>query len=218
MRIIKNPEDRKNEILDAAKTLFMTKGYVKTTVNDILQATGIAKGTFYYYFQSKEEVMDAVVERLIDIAAEAAQNIASDPALPATEKLRRIVAMPEPEAKEKDRMIDEFHQTENAEMHQRSLVQTVLRLSPILAQIIEQGIREGTFHTSCPRETIELLLVASQFLLDDGLFHWQPEELTKKARAFALMMETSLGAEPGSFDYIYERYAQIAKHQAEGGQ
>jgi AcrR family transcriptional regulator len=46
--------------------LFFTKGYAKTTVNDVLQEIGIAKGTFYYYFKSKEEVMDAVVMRFID--------------------------------------------------------------------------------------------------------------------------------------------------------
>jgi AcrR family transcriptional regulator len=61
MRVIKEPEERRNEILDTAETLFFTKGYGKTTVNDILQAIGIAKGTFYYYFKSKEEVMDAVL-------------------------------------------------------------------------------------------------------------------------------------------------------------
>lgn len=58
MRFSKKPDERKNEILDAAEMLFGTKGYSKTTNNDILNEVGIAKGTFYYYFQSKEEVMD----------------------------------------------------------------------------------------------------------------------------------------------------------------
>lgn len=65
MRLIKNPEERRNEILDAAEILFITKGYTKATVMDILQACNIAKGTFYYYFQSKEEVMNAIVMRFI---------------------------------------------------------------------------------------------------------------------------------------------------------
>ena len=62
MRISKEYDERKNEILDTAERLFHTKGYEKTTINDILKEVNIAKGTFYYYFKSKEEVMDALIE------------------------------------------------------------------------------------------------------------------------------------------------------------
>ena len=56
MRISKSPEERKKEILDVAEELFTTKGYAETTINDILRKIGIAKGTFYYYFKSKEDL------------------------------------------------------------------------------------------------------------------------------------------------------------------
>jgi len=75
MRISKEPEERRNEILDTAEMLFFTKGYARTTVNDVLQVIGIAKGTFYYYFKSKEEVMDAVVVRFIDAGVAAARGL-----------------------------------------------------------------------------------------------------------------------------------------------
>ena len=78
MRISKKPEERKNEILDNAEKLFGTKGYSKTTINDILLAVGIAKGTFYYYFKSKEEVMDAIVMRFIDNGIENIKAIAKE--------------------------------------------------------------------------------------------------------------------------------------------
>jgi len=55
MRIVKEYDERRNEIIDTAKKLFITKGYNKSSVNDILNEIGIAKGTFYYYFASKEE-------------------------------------------------------------------------------------------------------------------------------------------------------------------
>ena len=54
MRIVKEHEERKNEILDTAEILFEEKGYDKCSVNDILNRIGIAKGTFYHYFKSKE--------------------------------------------------------------------------------------------------------------------------------------------------------------------
>ena len=55
-------------------------------------------------------------------------------------------------------MIEQFHQPNNAEMHQKSLVQSIIHLSPVLTEVLEQGIEEGIFYTPYPQETIELLL------------------------------------------------------------
>ena len=52
MRIVKEADERKNEILDAAARLFMEKGFDRTSANDILAAVGISKGTLYYHFKS----------------------------------------------------------------------------------------------------------------------------------------------------------------------
>jgi len=202
MRISKSPEDRKSEILDAAELLFLSKGYTRATINDILREVGIAKGTFYYHFQSKEEVMDAIVMRYIESGVEAAAAIAADPSLTAHEKIFRIVTSGGKEADGKERMIEQLHQISNAEMHQKSLVESILRLTPVLTNVVEQGIEEGAFRTDYPRETVEFLLVSSQFLFDEGIFRWRPEELARKAAAFASMMEAALGAKRGSFGYM----------------
>lgn len=208
MRISKHPEERRNEILDTAEMLFVTKGYTKTTVNDILEAIGIAKGTFYYYFQSKEEVMDAIVLRFTAFGVEAAKAVASDPKLNAHEKMFRIIMAQHPDPGRKEQMIDQLHQVSNAEMHQKSLVETILQLTPVLTEVIEQGVAEGSFRTPYPREVVEFLLVSSQFLFDEGIFQWQPQELMSKALAFTHIIETTLGAEPGSFGYLLEKLGQ----------
>ncbi|MFB9278099.1 TetR/AcrR family transcriptional regulator [Cohnella cellulosilytica] len=215
MRVSKNPEERKSEILDAAERLFLSKGYARATINDILGEVGIAKGTFYYHFQSKEEVMDAIVMRYIDAGVEAAAAIAADPALTAHEKIFRIVASGGPEADGKEQMIEQLHQVRNAEMHQKSLVESILRLTPVLTSVVEQGIEEGAFRTAYPRETVEFLLVSSQFLFDEGIFQWKPEELARKAAAFASMMEAALGAKRGSFGYMLGLMAQGTDHPEE---
>ena len=49
-RVTKEYRERKNEILDAAQELFLTQGYEKISVDNIIKKIGIAKGTFYYYF------------------------------------------------------------------------------------------------------------------------------------------------------------------------
>ena len=64
MRIVKNAEERKMEILDTAEHLFETQGFDNTSTNDILNEIGIARGTLYYHFKSKEEILDAIISRL----------------------------------------------------------------------------------------------------------------------------------------------------------
>lgn len=208
MRISKTYEERKKEILDVAEKLFVTKGYLKTTVKDILQEIGIAKGTFYYYFKSKEEVMDAIVLRLVSTGVEAAKEIASNPNLTVHEKFLSIIIAQKPTTNEKKEMINQLHQINNDEMHNKSRVEIIKRLSPVLEEVIEQGMEEGLFYTPYPREAIEFLLVSSSFLFDDGLFEWQPNEMIQKVQAFIYIMEVTLGAEKGSFAYMFKAFGE----------
>ncbi len=205
MRIVKEYEERRKEILETAERLFITKGYTKTTVNDILKEIGIAKGTFYHYFKSKEKVMDEIIMRIIKDDVAKAKVIVSNPNIPVLEKLFRVLIEQSPKSGDvKDKMIEQFHQPNNAEMHQKSLVQSIIHLSPVLTEVLEQGIEEGIFSTSYPQETMELLLSSAQVIFDDGLFQWKPEEMMRRAKAYIKMMEVSVGAKEGSFDYMME--------------
>lgn len=86
----------------------------------------------------------------------------------------------------------------------KSLVQSIIHLSPVLTEILEQGIEEGIFSTSYPQETIELLLSSAQVIFDEGLFQWKPEEMMRRVKAYIKMMEVSVGAKEGSFNYMLE--------------
>lgn len=205
MRRIKEPEVRKSELLDAAQKLFIEKGYAKTAVTDILNVHGLSKGVFYYYFKSKEEVMDAIIQRMVDAEVANAKKIAANPDMMPPQKLCAILmgqGQTEEHANDKEDMINQFHIAENAEMHQKSLVQTVKHLSPVIAEIIYQEKENQTFKTDYLQETVEMFLAAGQFIFDRGLFRWNEEELARRAMAFVEMMEKTLGVEPGYFDDI----------------
>ncbi|WP_139991813.1 TetR/AcrR family transcriptional regulator [Paenibacillus paridis] len=209
MRTLKEPEERKNEILDTAEALFHSKGYDKTTINDILKEIGIAKGTFYYYFKSKEEVMDAIVVRIVDSGVLAAKEIAANASLTVHEKFLYIMLAQKPASNSsKSQLIETLHDVNNAQMHQKSLSETVRKLTPILQEVTEQGIQEKLFATPYPREAIELLLVTAVTLFDEGIFNWQPQELSQKIAGFIHAMETLLGAEKGSFAYVARLFEQ----------
>ncbi|WP_141505123.1 TetR/AcrR family transcriptional regulator [Paenibacillus luteus] len=209
MRTLKEPEERKNEIMDTAEALFHSKGYDKTTINDILKEIGIAKGTFYYYFKSKEEVMDAIVVRIVDSGVLAAKAIAANTSLTVHEKFLYIMlAQKPPSNSTKSQLIEAMHDVNNAQMHQKSLSETVRKLTPILQEVTEQGIQENLFATPYPKEAIELLLVSAVTLFDEGIFNWQPQELPQKIVGFIHAMETLLGAEKGSFAYVVRLFEQ----------
>jgi AcrR family transcriptional regulator len=203
VRVSKEPRERRNEILDTAEKFFAVKGYEQTTIVDILNEIGIAKGTFYYYFKSKEEVMDAIIMRIVTADAEAAKAIADSSDMPAIQKLLAILFSQKPGPTDnKEALTEQFHQSGNAEMHQKTLVQTIKHLSPILTTVVEQGIDEGVMATPYPRETVDFLLAAGQVILDEGLFQWSAAETEDRMKAFILVVETSLGAEEGSFEQL----------------
>ncbi|MDR2976985.1 MAG: TetR/AcrR family transcriptional regulator [Streptococcaceae bacterium] len=212
----KTHDERKNEILDEAEKIFGRKGYEKATVNDILDAVGIGKGTFYYYFDSKEEVREAVIMRFVERFRVAAQEVADATNLDAHEKMK-IISIGLSQKVDPDAWIfDELHKVEISSMHQRSIIEMIIVLSPIMANVVRQGIAEGIYHTPYPDETVDLILVANQFLFDINVFRDGFEEMEKTAKAFAYSLDLLLGAKSGSFDYLLENLSDVNKLFREG--
>ena len=200
MRVSKKHDVRLNEILDISENLFATKGYEKTTVNDILDGVGIGKGTFYHYFKSKDEVMDAVIMRMANTAKAASQAIADMPGLSANEKLAKVFA---DQPGYNGAIVEQLHHDDNSAMHLKSLIEAMLAVTPAVTQIVKQGISEGVYNTPYPQESFEILFTGAQFLFDPGLFAWSAEELRQKITAFVHIMEIVLGAKKGCFDFFY---------------
>jgi AcrR family transcriptional regulator len=204
MSVSKRYDKRQNQILDIAEALFASLGYERTTVNDILDGVGIGKGTFYYYFKSKQEVMNAVIDRIADSTRAESQSIADLPDLSAHEKMVMVfAALPHASPQ----FVEQLHHEDNSAMHLRSLVETVQALAPALAQIIEQGVSEGVYDTAYPRESFEILYSAGQFLLDTGLFRWTKEEFHQRVLVYIHILESVLGSARGSFGFLYEIFA-----------
>lgn len=211
MRRHKEPEVRKAELLDAAQKLFVEKGYAKTTVTDILNVHGLSKGVFYYYFKSKEEVMDAIIQRIVDAGVDSAKKIVANPDMTPPQKLCAILmgqGQTEEMIQGRENLVHEFHEVENAEMHQKSLVQTVKCLTPVMAEILKDDTgAEPIFSTDYPQETVALFLAAGQVIFDEGLFNWSEDERARYGIAFIEMMEKTLGVPPGYFDDVKKIFA-----------
>ncbi|MDF9837340.1 MULTISPECIES: TetR/AcrR family transcriptional regulator [unclassified Breznakia] len=192
MRVVKHHDERKNEILDTAEKLFITKGYEKTTINDILKAIGIAKGTFYHYFISKEEVLDAVIMRIIEQDMIVAKKIANRKDIRPFDKMLQILLSQSSSSTEgKSDMIDQFQQPQNVLMKQRAMEQSIHYLGPILAEVIEEGKQQQEFNTAYPLESIQFLMVGIQTLLDSPMRN--KEDMEKLFQSFIDIIFRVLG-------------------------
>ena len=119
MRVVKEAEERRNEILDAADELFGQKGFDGTSTNDILEKVGIARGTLYYHFKSKEDIMDALIERYNVRLLGAAQEIAADKSIPVIERIIRVVMALNISGGSSKEIMEHIHKPQNALMHQK---------------------------------------------------------------------------------------------------
>ncbi len=201
-RIVKDPETRRQEIVDTAERLFREVGFANCSVEAIIREIGVAKGTFYYYFRSKEEILGAIVAQTLDRIAAAADAVAADPARDAMAKMAALLSDSHVGDEDTGALAEAMHLPGNRELHEITNVETVLRLSPILARIVEQGVREGVFRVARPLETVQVLLAGAQFLLDGGLFCFSAEEIRLRREAVQRIVELALGAVPGSFGFM----------------
>lgn len=198
MRITKDYDERRTEILDVAEKLFFTKGYAKSTVNDILNEVGIAKGTFYYYFKSKEEVMDAIILRYNDMIVKKAEEVLAKDLPPKEKLLNTFMAMSIGNQID-SRMLDELHKTENSLLHQKILYQMVTALSPILAKVIEEGIAKKAWNCKYPLEYMQIFLTAALTLTDEGIFDFDADKQMKVVFALITMLEKILEVPDNQF-------------------
>ncbi|PKL24603.1 MAG: TetR/AcrR family transcriptional regulator [Spirochaetae bacterium HGW-Spirochaetae-3] len=200
MRLAKDPVERRKEILDAAERLFETKGFDVATTGDILAAVGIARGTLYYHFKSKEEILDSIVERNCAQGLEAAGRLAADRTLPVLERLFMCIGASRPAGKDMNWIIDQLHRPQNARMHEKMNSALLNGLVPIMTAVVEEGIRDGTFATACPRESVEMALCYGVAAFDDELFGSDLTDRRNRAHAFLRNLELVLGAAQGSME------------------
>lgn len=168
----------------------------------IIREIGVAKGTFYYYFKSKQQILGAIVARALDQIVAQAEQVADDPSLSALAKMQLLLSDSHVGDDDTRDLAEMMHLPENRELHELTNIQTVLQLSPIFAAIVEQGNCEGVFNVERPLETIQFLLTGAQFLLDGGLFSFSEEETRARRVTVQHIIEQAFGAETGSFGFM----------------
>lgn len=153
---------RRDAFLDVAQRLIQTKGYEAMSIQDVLDQLEASKGAFYHYFESKQALLEAVVERFADGAMASLAPVLNDPALPALTKLERVFAgIASLKAEQKDLMlaiIEVWNSDGNAIVREKVRRLTERILIPLFSAVVQQGLDEGTLHVDSPDDTAKVLV------------------------------------------------------------
>lgn len=201
---------RRDAFIDVAQRLIATKAYEQMSIQDVLDAVGASRGSFYHYFDSKQELLDAVVGRMVDAALASVAQIVADPDLPALQRLQAVLSAIAAWKAERKELVLGIAQVwlsdDNALVREKLRASTMDRLAPQLATILRHGAAEGQFAVNAPDDTAVVLvslmsgaqLVATRLLLDKHSGKVSFEHVESRLHAFGDAYEMILGAPRGS--------------------
>ncbi|WP_338754631.1 TetR/AcrR family transcriptional regulator [Leuconostoc mesenteroides] len=193
--------DRRNEILDVSELLFIHKGYVSTTINDILAKVGIAKGTFYYYFDSKESLLDSLILRRLNVCIDQMEDVLFDVDMTPQEKLYHALLVQKYFFQNENVLKANIQLKENAQVRQQSYIQSMINFPPIVTKIIVEGVNKQVFYTRFPRFSAEVLL-SNTLIFDSELFRWSKTEKEDRAKGYIHLAESCLGLGEGDLSIL----------------
>ena len=193
---MKKGERRKQELLKIAYRMFIEKGYENTSIDEIIAEAGIAKGTYYYYFESKEATLEAVIEMMIEEEVGRAKAVL-ETSLPVPQKLVSVIYSLRP-AQDEQVIAKALDVTENIVMHEKVNRRIVEEAVPLLTAVVKEGISQGIFECTNIEERVRMLLIISQHIFDDGIF------TDRDVEVYIDVVEKTLGAKGGTMSFIAE--------------
>lgn len=188
-------QNKRDLILDALQELMSDSSPQAISVSEIAQKAGIGKGSIYYYFPSKNDMLEAVIERSYSRVLDEGQALAAARDIGAVRKMELIYQACLDSSLELKRQValTTFHeQQQSALIHQKFMGLLISRLEPILADIIKQGIQEGTFCCRHPKETARIILTVLTVTLDNSLSPTGNKEIEGILEALKDILEKSL--------------------------
>lgn len=190
--------NKKEFILDTAEKMFVEQGFDQTSISQLLDATKIARGTLYYYFTSKEEIMDAIIERWIEQSFEQMRIWVERKHLSIIERLTGALASLNLK-KNGQEFLEHLHEPQNALLHEKSN-QILLSMAPqILYPLFQEGLQAGEMQTAYPYESIEMMLTFSLQIFDNSYQKLERAEQDQKIQAFIYLLEKIFQTKEGYF-------------------
>lgn len=198
--------NKRDLILDAMQDLMNENPCTSLSVSDIARKAGIGKGSIYYYFPSKNDIIEALIERSYSAAIEKSRGLISNQDIDAFTKMELIFrtcleASSELNRQEESQTFQELQH--NALTHQNFIRFLIRNLKPILSDVMKQGMAEGTIRCDYPLEIAEIVLIILTVKLDNHIYPSTPEEIHTLLKAFSWMQSESMGIDRKHLEFLH---------------
>lgn len=214
----KYPEVTVERILDVSQRLFLEKGYENTTIQDIVdELEGLTKGAVYHHFKSKEEIMDAVGDRMF-FSNNPFEAVRGRTDLNGLQKLREAVRLNQSDQERVRLTAQSIPIAKSPRLLQEMIVSNRKVLTPYFLELIEEGNRDGSMHTNYPREIAELLPLLTSLWLLPSVYPASREQMKRKFLFLGEMLE-KMGVplmDDGIRTLVDRFFEQIPEEQPEG--
>ncbi len=196
--------DKYNRILDALSALLEQKTLRTISVSDIAQTAGIAKGSIYYYFDSKDAIVEALVERSYSTSIETAKRLAGETTIPPFTRMALIFQACRNSSTEflRQNTATDTNMQERTLLHQKYLRYIIKELNPVLARIIRQGIDAGEISFEYPDALAEIVLIVLTVKIDNTLIPSTPEEIERTIIGLIALLEKGTDNPKGSLNFL----------------
>lgn len=196
-RISKPTDERRAEIVECARRLFAERGFTATKISAIVRELGVSQGVFYYYFESKESVVEAIVEAHIVALETKGREIIARADMDPLEKLEALADLQWHQNRADAAGI---HAIKGVDIHERLLSAMITRYVPLMQEAWGGKTSDGY--------SFEIFLAAGMMLFDPGIFHWSNEKRNARIEHLIATMETAMDQPPGTFAF----YRRVMGH------
>lgn len=202
------PDSQKYErILDALQQLLEDRAIQNISVSDIARQAGIGKGSIYYYFPSKEAILDALIERNYEKPLKTAKNLAGQTEISPFTRMAMILQACRNSS---DAFLNHNNTNANeatsaqdiAFLHQKYMNHLIAELKPSLTEIINQGIAAGEIHFEYPAALAEIVLIVLAVKLNNTFLSATAEDSEDTIRGLVALLEKGTGVPRGTLNYL----------------
>lgn len=184
----KYPEVTVEKILEVSERLFLEKGYDSTTIQDIVdELGGLTKGAIYHHFKSKEDIMDALCDRMF-FHNNPFEILKKRDDLTGLEKIRQVMIMNQSNENQVELTMQAIPLLKNPQVLVKMLESNRKVLVPYWLELIEEGQKDGSIQTEYPREMAEFLVLLD-FWMIPSVFPGDKEEIARRYQFIADTLE-----------------------------
>lgn len=194
-----------DQILDALQNLLKVKDIRKISVSEIARTAGIGKGSIYYYFPSKEAILEALIERSYETTLSTAKTLARKTEVSSFTRMAMLFQVCRDSSRaflNQDMEASCISTKDMFLLHQKYLNYLITELKPELSLIIEQGIANGDIHFDHPAALAEIVLIVLAIKLDNSLLPSSPEEIEDTITGLISLLEKGTENPAGSLNFL----------------